>query len=111
MTSRYQPNEAVAPINLETLGLLLRSTEERVHSVVRSLKPLERARLAVFCVGRCHMRQLGLTIASQCDEQSLWQVAGQLGATIYDQSHDAENFDRGPSSQHRKPVTLARLAA
>jgi hypothetical protein len=26
MTSRYQPNKAVAPIKLEMLGLLLRST-------------------------------------------------------------------------------------
>lgn len=111
MTSRYKPNEAVAPINLETLALLLRSPGERVQSIVRSMQPLERARLAVFCVGRCHMRKLGFDIAAQCDEPSLWQVAGQLGATIYDQARDAENFDRGPTVYNKKPVTLARLAA
>lgn len=111
MTNRYKPNEAAAPINLETLALLLRSPDERVQSIIQSMKPLERARLAVFCVGRCHMRKLGLDIAALCDEQSLWQVAGQLGVAIYDQARDAENFDRGPSTYNKKPVTLARLAA
>lgn len=111
MTNRYKPNEAVAPINLETLALLLRSGEERVQAIVQSMHPSERARLAVFCVGRCHMRKLGLDVAAQCDEASLWHAAGQLGAAIFEQSRDAGNFDRGPSNYHKKPVTLARLAA
>lgn len=111
MTNRYQPNEAVAPIDLETLALLLRSNDERVQAIARSMRPLARAQLAVFCVGRCHMRKLGLEIAAQCDEPSLWQAAGHLGAAIFEQSRDAGSFDREPSHHHKKPVTLARLAA
>ncbi|KQT69035.1 MULTISPECIES: hypothetical protein [unclassified Aureimonas] len=111
MTNRYQPNEAAAPIDLDTLALLLRSGAERVRSLVGSMNPLERARLAVFCVGRCHMRKLGLEIAALCDERSLWLAAGPLGAALFEQSRDAGSFDKGPSIDHKKPISLARLAA
>lgn len=111
MTNRYKPNEAAAPIDLDTLALLLRSGAERIESIIGALPPVERARLAVFCVGRCHMRKLGLEIALHCDERSLWLAAGALGAALFEQSRDAGGFDKGMTVDHKKPISLARLAA
>ena len=111
MTSRYKPNEAACPVPLDLLALLLRSDEGRIAEIVRMLPALQRATLAAFCFSRCHMRSLGLGIAAECDEQSLYEAAGSAGEVLFDLSRDRGTFDAEPVPFHKRKVSLARISA
>jgi len=110
MSNRYAPNEAICPVPYELLGLLLRSNAERVREVVLQLPPLQRASLAAFAFGRSHMRSLGMTVASMCDEPSLSEVAGIAGEVLFEQSRSGGAGDQELAHRQRKPISLARVA-
>lgn len=110
MSNRYAPNEASCPVPYELLALLLRSDAERVRDIVLQLSPLHRASLAAFAFGRSHMRSLGLVVAAHCDAQSLYEVAGAAGEVLFDHSRNGAGVDVDPA-RHRKPISLARVAA
>ena len=111
MTNRYKPNEAACPVPLELLALLLRSEEERVAVTVATLPMAQRAALATFCFSRCHMRDLGIQVASLCDEPALRAYAGTAGEALFDYSRNPMTFDTDPTPIHKRKVTLARVAA
>ena len=111
MTNRYMPNEIACPVAVDLLALLLRSDEARLANIVEALPPLQRARLAVFCYSRCHMRSLSFKIACHCDERSLRTAGGAAGEALIEQSRRPVAFDAEPRSSGRRSVTLARFAA
>lgn len=111
MTSRYKPNEAVCPVPLDLLALLLRSEEARVAEIVMMLPALQRASLAAFCFSRCHMRALGLQIAAHCDEHALDEAAGSAGEVLFELSRNRIAFDVDPVPFHKRKVSLARISA
>ena len=111
MSNRYAPNEALCPVPYELLALLLRSDETRVGEIVQQLAPAHRATLAAFAYGRSHMRSLGLAVAVHCDEQSLFEVAGAAGEALFEHSRNRTGITHDPLSRHRKPISLARVAA
>jgi hypothetical protein len=111
MSNRYAPNEALCPIPFELLALLLRSDRHRTAEIALELPPLQRATLAAFAYGRSHMRALGLAVATQCDEKSLWEVAGAAGEALFEHSRSGEALEQETSARQRKPITLARVAA
>lgn len=110
MSDRYRPNEPACPVPLELLALLLRSPDERIVETVREFAPLHRATLAVYCVGRTHMRRIALVIAAQCSEAAFWEVAGHAGLALFEQARDQASFDRETGSATRRKVSLARVA-
>ncbi|WP_182422156.1 hypothetical protein [Aureimonas sp. ME7] len=110
MTQRYKPNEPTCPVPIELLALLLRSSDERVSSVVQKLPMLQRATLATYCMGRCHMRRIGLVIAARCTEDALWEVAGAVGLTIFEQAQNHSTFDQEPSHPSKRKISLAKCA-
>lgn len=110
MSDRYRPNEPTCPIPLELLALLLRSPDDRIVATVRELAPLHRATLAAYCVGRSHMRRIGLVIAAECSEHALWEVAGKVGLALFEQSRDRASFDAEPGASSRRKVSLAKVA-
>ena len=68
---------------------------------------VRRARLAVFCYGRAHLRELARVIAATCEEADLVEVAGKLGATLFRQSREQEEVPQ--PRLHKRPVTLAKF--
>ncbi|MBB3951830.1 hypothetical protein [Aureimonas jatrophae] len=106
MTNRYMPNEATCPVDLELLGLLLRSPEARVAEIVGAQEPSQRAALAVFCFGRAHMRDLAVQIARRCRFETLRQHDGLIGELLIEHLHAEPVKSRGA----RRSVTLARAA-
>ena len=116
MTSKQAQTESTAgrdgcPVSEEVLGRLYRSDEAGTAEMVTGLSEHAKARLALFCYARRHMRELGLRIATQCDERILVGIAGAAGGVLYTQSRERlknELFDRKTVLASR--VTLARAA-
>lgn len=109
----YRPNlnEAKCPVPLELLALLLRSDETRVAETVLALPEPQRAALALYCFGRCHMRALGLLVGVHCGERALEAAGGSAGLLLFRQAQSPEPFDTGLSQQPKRKISLARFAA
>ncbi|WAJ29672.1 hypothetical protein [Antarcticirhabdus aurantiaca] len=104
-------NEAACPIDLALFALLLRSDDRTKIALIREIEPVLRARLALFCYNRGHLRQLAFQVASLCEMRDLRIVGGTMGDVIAEQSREAAPFasEEGPTTR-RKGVTLARTA-
>ena len=55
------------PVPEEVIGLLYRSSHNRIYELISGLSAPHRASLATFCYGRAHLREVGLTIAATCE--------------------------------------------
>lgn len=78
------PNEPDCPIPDALLGTLYRSHAQGLASLVATVSEPNRARLAVFCYGRAHLRDLGIAIAASCSQAELAAVGGPaVGAALY----------------------------
>ncbi len=110
MLSDLEPG---CPVPLDALGRMYRGDERELSETLRRLTAVQRARLAVFCNSRSHMRDLGLRVAATCDEQPLIQVAGAAGSILFAQSRSARRHEDPaplPSVPAARKVSLARLA-
>ena len=76
----------------------------------KKLPEIQRARIAQFCYGRVHMRELGLRLASTCDLMTLKAAFGRAGEVVFKQSRDVEEtlgaLKNSPGNQPPKPITL-----
>ena len=108
---RASLNEAKCPVPLELLALLLRSEAARVVETVQALPEAQRAALALYCFGRCHMRGLGLAIGRHCTERALEAAGGSAGLVLFRQTTSTEPFDPGVAQPQKRKVSLARFAA
>jgi hypothetical protein len=101
------------PVPLDTLGRLYRGDPHVLKETLTRLTDHQRARLAVFCNSRQHLRELGLRIAATCDEPSLVRIAGAAGSILFMQSRSTRGRDEGnspgPTLPQRK-ISLAKLA-
>ncbi len=106
-----QEAEAICPVSLDVLGQLHRLDPAEALDGLRHLSDDQRARLALFCYGRAHFRDLALTIAASCDADRLGQLAGTMGTVLASQSRNrAGKFGAKATglTGHRKPkVSLA----
>lgn len=104
--------EIDCPVSSETLARLYRAEPAEIAAVVGAMSPVDAARLALFCYGRAHLRDVGLRIAAGCDPRALIQIAGVMGSVLAEQSRDRRSdFGREGRSRGQARVTLARAAA
>ena len=101
---------AECPISLEMLGELYRADAATVPEMVGNLSQDRRARLALFCYTRAHLRGLALTIAGTCDARRLGELAGTLGQVLAVQCRAklpefGSEYERARAP--RAPVSLA----
>jgi hypothetical protein len=98
-------------IPAELVGRLHRAPDDHLLDLVLAFGAAERARLAMHCYRKAHLRRVGLRIASTCDLNSLVREWGSaLGRTIYARSReDTEVSDRS-GDRPRPAITLARSA-
>jgi hypothetical protein len=99
--------EQSCPVPEHLLGSVYAAQHRDPTAALATLPALQRARLAVFCYGRAHLRELARVIAATCDEGDLVEVAGKLGATLFRQSREQEEVAQ--PRVHKRPITLAKL--
>jgi hypothetical protein len=102
------PNEEQCPVPNELIGRLYRAAESSVREIAATLLPAQQAELAMFCYGRAHLREIGLTIAASCDRDTLIAAAHSTaaGEVIYSQSRETGRASEGPA-RGRRAITLA----
>jgi hypothetical protein len=95
----------------ELVGRLHHATEHSVIDLVAAFTANERARLAMFCYHKSHLRRIGLAIATTCDLNSLVQEWGLvLGRAIFAQSRERSEEPGRMGVRPRPKITLARSA-
>jgi|SRR4051812_13657412 len=105
------PSEADCPVSLDLLGRLYRADPACVAEMLCDVSEDRRARLAMFCYHRAHLRQLGLTIAASCDAARLAQLAGTMGQVLAQQCRmHVRDFAR-QTAPHWVPRKIALAGA
>ncbi len=101
--------DASCPVPIDQLGELYRAPRGSVAYMLAGTSEDLRARLAVFCYGRRHFRDLAFAIAETVTEIRLAHLAGNLGQVLIQQSRAGiMNFDRDPIGYgRRQPVSYA----
>lgn len=97
------------PVSPDVLADLYRAGPERVVEILRGLSENRRARLALCCFRRAHLRDVALAIATTCDPLRLFQLAGNNGEALAAQSRKPRDPDDAPRGRHLAKVTLGRL--
>lgn len=84
MANEFGPAEvdAICPVPLARLGQIYRSDPDGITALLGEMPEDARIRLAVFCYGRAHLRDVGLSIAAQCSETRLSEMAGMIGQVL-----------------------------
>jgi hypothetical protein len=97
------------PVPLDTLGQIYRAEAEALPSLVAGIPERTRAHLAAFLYSRSHTHELGLKIATTCDERVLRREVGRLGEAIHAQSR--QRYARPTHGEQRyapmKKISLA----
>jgi hypothetical protein len=99
-------NEEACPVPDYFLARLYRSTANEARDLCLPLPDATRARLALFCSARVHLRELARTIAATCAQSALMREGRESGRVLWEdamrRSPDAHGF-----RSLRKGVTLA----
>ena len=80
------PASAGAALSDTFLGKIYRATSDEARRLSLALDEADRARLALFCNGKAHLRGHGRAIATACTLESLISEAGQAGRILFDQA-------------------------
>jgi hypothetical protein len=90
----------------DVIGQLHRTRGGGVDAVVAGFPAEQRARLALFCFSRAHMREIGIAIAATCELDVLSDIGAAAGAALYTISRERPVIDKVPT--HGRPkITLA----
>jgi len=103
----YSLAEERCPVADQTLGDLYRSHREGLATLVQTVSPDVRARLALYCYRRAHLQSLGLAIAASCSEDELVEAGGHAGEALFALSRKAAAPAPEPGSGRRK-ISLSR---
>jgi hypothetical protein len=103
--------DATCPVSLDTLGQLYRANKMSVADILRDVPEDRRARLALFCYNRSHLRDLALTVAETCDPVRLGELAGTLGQVLAAQCRSkVRSFGVEPAASGFRPKAKISLA-
>ena len=105
--------EERAPIGDAALSRLYRASSAEIAEIVTALPDDVRVRLVAFCYARAHLRQIGLEIATHCDDGALIRHAGAaLGRSLVElrQQRQPDGHTGADLGRVRAKVTLATAA-
>ena len=83
--------EEPCPVSDEVLGALYRVSADGLNELIATVPPKVRALLAVYCYRRAHLASIGLVIATTCEQHDL-AGCGNIGAVLFERSHEAKNY-------------------
>ncbi len=78
-------NEAACPIPESIFSTIHRATPQEAIAISRLLPDLQRAKLALFCYARAHLREAGCAIATACRDHDLIREGGAAGQALIEQ--------------------------
>lgn len=96
-------------ISDEFLAKLYRSTPAEARTLALTLFAPDRARLAIFCNAKAHLRAHGRAIASVCTEASLLDVGGLAGTMLLRQINLEPDSWGGTARMDDRKVSLGML--
>jgi hypothetical protein len=103
--------DPTCPVSLDVLGELYRADAETLAERLLTFSEEQRARLALYCYGKAHMRDMALTVAATCDPAKLEEVAGPVGRVIAAQSTGKRrSFGKEQAETGGKPKMKISLA-
>ena len=95
------------PVSDQLLGHLY-SHPEDLTEILAAIGPRTRAKFAVYCYGRSHLRAIGLALAGTCERSDLVEIGAHVGDALF---HRAQAGPEAPAAEpyylSRKRVTLA----
>lgn len=94
-------------VSEDVVGRLYRSNGRDVDQILADFSEQQRARLALFCYGRVHMREIGLAVAATCELGSLIDAGGHAGQTLYMMARERPVSAAKPLAG-RHQITLAK---
>lgn len=104
----YEPlSDERLPVPEALFGLICRSNLAETRELCLSLPEPIRARLAIFCNARAHLREVGRVIASTCSQEILTSEGGYAGAVLFRQLKEEPDAWSGGAKAPAKRVTLA----
>ena len=107
---QFQVSDEGADVTERLFGLVCRSTPEEAQSLCATLPEGERARLALFCNARAHVRAVGRAIASTCSKAALVREGGYAGLVLYDQIESGPEKWGLVTRAASKPISLSHPA-
>jgi hypothetical protein len=93
----------------DLIGRLYAAHASGIGPLVAELPDAERARLALFCYQRAHLRAIGLAVAATCDQWSLVNAAGRAGDALFASSRRSPTLGQVLPIGRRK-ISLATPA-
>jgi hypothetical protein len=98
----------LCPVSDVVLSRLYRANDSEVEAIAIALPDTARARLAIYCFSRSHLRVIGRQIASMCDPVIVLREGGAgLGHALLAGSPEKPAPHQG---FHRPKVTLSNAA-
>lgn len=95
-------------VSEDVVGRLHRSNGRDVDQILADFSEDQRARLALFCYGRVHMREIGLAVAATCELGSLIDAGGHAGHNLYMMARERP-VPTGKPVTGRYQITLATM--
>jgi hypothetical protein len=96
------------PVPDNMLGELYRASKNGLPELIATVSPEVRAKLALYCYRRGHLKGIGLAIASTCNIYDLETSGGTAGAALFARSREVA--PAAPAASHyvaRQKITLA----
>jgi hypothetical protein len=100
----YDHNDTACPVPEHVLSAIHRATPHEALAISKLLPGTQRAKFALFCYARTHLREAGLAIAIGCSDEDLVREGGIAGQALIAQ-RALPKADR--SARSRAPVSLA----
>lgn len=84
------------------LGTIYRASSDEARRLSLTLTEVDRAKLAIFCNGKAHLREHGRAIATACTPESLVQIGGVAGRILLDQAGAAPDKYRAATHTEKR---------
>jgi hypothetical protein len=98
-------NEAACPIPDSVFSTIHHATPQEALTISKLLPDVQRARLALFCYARGHLREAGCAIATACHDNDLIREGGAAGEALIGQRFVPKAGMRHKASK----ITLAKI--
>jgi hypothetical protein len=107
MTISSASDSDPCPVTDDKLGELYRASKDGLPRLIATVSPDVRAALALYCYRRAHLNEIGLAVASTCEERDLVVWGGTAGAALFARSREATSVVSLGSRATRQKITLA----